>query len=87
MVQSSTTIAASSTPAVVASSSSASLTSSAPAATMTIRAASLGDYQTTVLTLHNLHRRNHSATDLTWSASLAGTAQQIASSCVYEHNT
>jgi len=40
-----------------------------------------------VLLAHNVHRANHSAADLTYSNELANVAQQIASSCVYAHDT
>lgn len=36
---------------------------------------------------HNVHRSNHSAPDLSWDSGLAATAQKIAESCVYAHNT
>lgn len=36
---------------------------------------------------HNVHRSNHSASALTWSDDLANTAQSIAATCVYAHNT
>jgi uncharacterized protein YkwD len=35
---------------------------------------------------HNIHRANHSAPDLTWSDSLAATAQKIGETCVYAHS-
>lgn len=43
-------------------------------------------YIDTVIRHHNVHRLNHSAPVIPWSASLAATAQQIASSCVFAHN-
>jgi hypothetical protein len=43
-------------------------------------------YQGMVLHHHNIHRRNHSAPDMTWSDSLAATAQKIGETCVYAHN-
>ncbi|KAK3053216.1 hypothetical protein LTR09_005842 [Extremus antarcticus] len=45
------------------------------------------NYKNTVLHHHNIHRANHSAPALTWSADLASTAAKIASSCIYGHNT
>jgi len=36
---------------------------------------------------HNVHRANHSAPDVSWSESLASSAQQLANSCNYGHNT
>merc|ERR1711967_195275 len=44
-------------------------------------------YADRVLLAHNVHRANHSAADLTYSNELAAVAQQIASSCVYAHDT
>ncbi|KAH8660229.1 CAP domain-containing protein [Xylariales sp. PMI_506] len=58
----------------------ATTTSAAPVVTDTA-------YINTVLRHHNVHRLNHSAPLLTWSSSLAETAKQIASSCVFAHNT
>lgn len=44
-------------------------------------------YQGKVIHHHNIHRANHSAPDLTWSDSLASTAQKIGESCNYAHDT
>jgi len=44
-------------------------------------------YADRVLLAHNVHRANHSAADLTYSNELAAVAQEIASSCVYAHDT
>ncbi|KAF7845837.1 hypothetical protein BT93_L0395 [Corymbia citriodora subsp. variegata] len=44
-------------------------------------------YEQLVLAHHNVHRANHSATDVIWSANLAAIALSIAETCVYEHNT
>ena len=49
--------------------------------------APLADYDKTVITHHNAHRDNHSAPALSWDAGLAATAERIASSCVYAHDT
>ncbi|KAK6001368.1 hypothetical protein QM012_002699 [Aureobasidium pullulans] len=43
-------------------------------------------YQEIVLAHHNVHRANHSASDLVWDSQLAATAQQIAATCVYAHS-
>jgi outer membrane biosynthesis protein TonB len=43
-------------------------------------------YQGNVLYSHNVHRANHSSTDLTWSSDLEASAQALAASCVYQHN-
>jgi len=43
-------------------------------------------YQGMVLHHHNIHRDNHSAPALTWSDSLAATAQKIGETCIYAHN-
>ena len=61
-------------------------TSEAPAQP-TASAPASGSYQDTVLHHHNIHRANHSAPDIQWSSSLASTAQKIAASCNYAHNT
>jgi uncharacterized protein YkwD len=45
------------------------------------------DYQQGILDSHNIHRANHSASDLAWDDKLAGIAAQIAASCVYAHDT
>lgn len=44
-------------------------------------------YQDMVVNHHNIHRANHSAPDLQWDASLASTANKIAQSCNFAHNT
>lgn len=36
---------------------------------------------------HNLHRANHSASDISWDANLACIAESIAEVCYYAHNT
>ena len=48
---------------------------------------SSGSYSQPILDQHNKHRTNCSALPLTWSNDLANTAAQIASSCVYAHDT
>ena len=60
-----------------------SVTPSAPAASNTVSS----DYVQGILDAHNSHRENSSAPILTWSNEMTSTAQQIAASCVYEHNT
>ncbi|ETN36707.1 uncharacterized protein HMPREF1541_08985 [Cyphellophora europaea CBS 101466] len=45
------------------------------------------DYAKNMIDAHNSHRRNHSATALTWSDELADIAQKIGESCVYAHDT
>lgn len=45
------------------------------------------DYSGAVVAHHNAHRANHSAPDIAWDEGLAATAQKIASSCVYAHDT
>lgn len=59
--------------------------SSAPASSAS--GAKPSDYQGFVIHHHNLHRANHSASDLTWSDSLAATAEKIGQTCSYAHNT
>lgn len=60
-------------------SSTAKSSSAAPAKATT--------YQQRVLVSHNVHRANHSASNLIWDNALASTAAKIASTCVYAHNT
>ncbi|KIW87842.1 uncharacterized protein Z519_11426 [Cladophialophora bantiana CBS 173.52] len=62
------------------------ITAVAEGAVMTDDVRSLS-YNDAILQAHNVHRRNHSAADLTWSDNLATIAAQIAASCVYAHNT
>jgi len=76
--------APSSSPPPVAAPAPASSISSAPAA---VSSSVSSDYAQAVLDAHNPHRQNASVPDLTWSDTLASIAQQIASSCVYGHNT
>lgn len=65
--------------------SSEAAPSSAPASSAS--GAKPTDYQGKVLYHHNAHRANHSVEALTWSDSLAATAQKIGESCRYEHDT
>ena len=65
---------------------SSSISVAAPGSTVFVSAASLGDYRTTVLSSHNIHRVNHTVPDLTWSDTMAQYAAQIASTCVYAHS-
>ncbi|OAL37550.1 hypothetical protein AYO20_03057 [Fonsecaea nubica] len=94
----STTTSTSSTSSTITSSSSttsssttsltttSSTTSVAPGATVTVDVRSLS-YIDGILLAHNVHRRNHSAEDLTWSDTQATIAAEIAASCVFAHNT
>lgn len=66
-------------------SSSEAAPSSAPASSAS--GAKPTDYQGIVLHHHNIHRANHSVSDLTWSDALAATAQKIGESCNYAHDT
>lgn len=43
-------------------------------------------YKGLTLQHHNIHRRNHSAVDVTWNDTLAGYAETIAKSCIWGHN-
>ncbi|PGH14744.1 hypothetical protein GX50_09012, partial [[Emmonsia] crescens] len=45
------------------------------------------DYQSKVLYHHNIHRSNHSASNVAWSGNLASYAHKVASRCVFEHDT
>jgi uncharacterized protein YkwD len=40
-----------------------------------------------ILDQHNIHRQNASVPALVWSTDMASIAAEIASSCVYAHNT
>ncbi|KAK2593942.1 hypothetical protein QQS21_008349 [Conoideocrella luteorostrata] len=46
----------------------------------------LGDYESTILEKHNLHRKNHSASALEWDDTLAQYAANTANGCVFEHD-
>lgn len=50
-------------------------------------AAPTNAYQDTIIYNHNVHRSNHSADSLSWSADLQASAHKLASQCVYQHNT
>lgn len=65
--------------------SSEAAPSSAPASSASD--AKPSDYISRALHHHNIHRANHSAPAVTWSDELAETAQNIANSCRYEHDT
>ena len=43
-------------------------------------------YKALVLQHHNVHRRNHSADDLTWDDKMAEYAETVAKTCVWGHN-
>ncbi|KAK4987789.1 hypothetical protein LTR50_004340 [Elasticomyces elasticus] len=87
-VRSTSTSVAPTTSSTKAAATSAAASSS-PVASPTLSAASSKPttYEQIVVAHHNVHRNNHSATDLKWSADLAATAASIAASCVYAHNT
>ncbi|KAI1608264.1 hypothetical protein EDD37DRAFT_698155 [Exophiala viscosa] len=44
------------------------------------------DYETGILFAHNVHRANHSASDLTWNDDMATYAAETAATCNYQHN-
>lgn len=69
------------------SSTAAASSSSAPSSTDSGSTGVPSTYAQKVLLSHNVHRANHSASNLAWSDSLASSAQTIAESCVYAHNT
>ncbi|KAA8651873.1 hypothetical protein EYZ11_004194 [Aspergillus tanneri] len=46
-----------------------------------------GVFQKTILKSHNVHRSNHSSSELNYSKELQESANTLASSCVYGHNT
>lgn len=43
-------------------------------------------YKGLTLQHHNIHRRNHSADDLTWNNTLAEYAETVAKTCIWGHN-
>ncbi|KAH6981026.1 CAP domain-containing protein [Ilyonectria sp. MPI-CAGE-AT-0026] len=43
-------------------------------------------YEAVMVDYHNLHRANHSVDAVTWDTTLAGYAQTIAETCVFEHD-
>ena len=43
-------------------------------------------YKGLVVQHHNLHRQNHSVSDLAWNETLAGYAETVAKSCVWAHD-
>jgi uncharacterized protein YkwD len=45
------------------------------------------DYTSNAVNSHNVHRSNHSAPAVAWDTDLASIAAQIASSCVFAHDT
>jgi uncharacterized protein YkwD len=57
-----------------------------PAPVVVAPAPVASDYQSAAVIAHNVHRANHSAPDMSWSDSLAASAQIVASSCVFAHN-
>ncbi|CAD0044789.1 unnamed protein product [Aureobasidium pullulans] len=67
--------------------SSSTLKTSSTAKSSSAAAAKATTYQQRVLVSHNVHRANHSASNLVWDNALASTAAKIASTCVYAHNT
>ncbi|EXJ86871.1 hypothetical protein A1O3_03825 [Capronia epimyces CBS 606.96] len=62
-------------------------TTSTTSSTSNVPSVTNDAYINAILIHHNIHRTNHSATALTWSPSLAETAQMIAQTCVYGHVT
>lgn len=80
-------------PAVVETTEAAAPTTAAPTTAAPTTAApatsspASGDYQSAVLFHHNVHRTNHSAPALTYDATLAGYALQVAKTCVFKHDT
>jgi len=78
---------ATSAPPPPASSSPTASTAALPASSAAPASTGGDTYQNDVLNSHNIHRSNHSAPALTWDDNLASIAAQIASSCIYAHNT
>ncbi|KAI1382986.1 CAP domain-containing protein [Hypoxylon trugodes] len=81
---SSTTTSSSSSSSTISTSTSS--TSSAPPAIQTISTTGLS-WMDAIALVHNTHRRNHTADDLTWSVDLSNTAATLANTCIYQHNT
>ncbi|KXJ89560.1 CAP domain-containing protein [Microdochium bolleyi] len=79
---SSEVITTSSTTTSGSTTSSSTTTTSSAAPVVTDQA-----YIDTILRHHNVHRSNHSASDLAWSSALAETARKITETCVYSFNT
>ncbi|RKF64908.1 putative scp-like extracellular protein [Erysiphe neolycopersici] len=46
----------------------------------------LSDYESTALKFHNLHRANHTSSELSWNSTLARFALATAKTCVFEHD-
>lgn len=67
----------------ISATSTLAITSTSAGAT----AAAANAYQEVVLYNHNIHRRNHSAPSVHWSADLERSAHALAAKCVYEHDT
>jgi Cysteine-rich secretory protein family len=65
------------------SSTSVSTSSTSSSATATGTSA----YQAMIIESHNIHRANHSASDLVWNSTLAESALALANTCSYGHNT
>ncbi|KAL4779116.1 CAP domain-containing protein [Aspergillus varians] len=70
-----------------ASTESATQTTTESTAAASATQAPASGYQSNVLFSHNVHRANHSSTDLSWSSDLQASAQTLAARCVYEHDT
>jgi uncharacterized protein YkwD len=45
-----------------------------------------GDYSTVMTNYHNIHRSNHSVSDVTWDSGLAASALVLANRCKFEHD-
>lgn len=58
----------------------------APAPQVQVQAPSSGDYISTALYHHNVHRANHSASALSWDGELASYALKTAQTCVFAHD-
>lgn len=74
-------------PAPTTTWASVAASSAAPASSAAASSGDAGSYGQPILDQHNNHRANHSVPALTWSDDMASCAQEIASSCVYAHNT
>ncbi|EHA56876.1 hypothetical protein MGG_06772 [Pyricularia oryzae 70-15] len=85
-VTSVTTSTALTTSTTITATTSSTITTSTSTTTNTM-VETQTPYVRTIIRHHDAHRANHSAPALAWSDSLAGTAQSIAETCIFQHNT
>ncbi|OKL55793.1 hypothetical protein UA08_08857 [Talaromyces atroroseus] len=83
----STSTSAEPTTTSIATSSSTTSKSTSTSSSATATATATSAYQAMVIEAHNIHRANHSASDLIWNSTLAESALALANTCNYGHNT